>query len=223
MFATIGAGAIVAVAAAALALAFVLTLGIHAPSEVDRGTFRAWTLAVDAVDGIRRIATTRGTRILVLIAGALAIATGAIGVLLVPLAIDRLGLGDSGVGFLTTIQSVGLFVGAGVSVAFATRRRLAGGIVGRGGAVHGRRRAVRLATTTVIAVVAAVAYGASITLLDVLARTLLQRTTSDDLLTRVFGAVEALWLLAYAVGRRSRRRSSRGSGCRSPSPCSDAR
>ena len=117
ILATIGAGAIVAVAAAALGLAFVLTLGIHAPSEVDRGSFRAWTLAVDAVDGIRRIATTRGTRILVLIAGALAIATGAIGVLLVPLAIDRLGLGDSGVGFLSTIQSVGLFVGAGVSVA----------------------------------------------------------------------------------------------------------
>ena len=201
IFATIGAGAIVAVAAAALGLAFLLTLGIHAPADdVDRGTFRAWTLAVDAVDGIRRIATTPGTRILVLIAGGLAIATGAIGVLLVPLAIDRLGLGDSGVGFLTTIQSVGLFVGAGVSVAFATRRRLAGGILAAaalytvGGVLFG------LATTTVIAVIAAVAYGASITLLDVLARTLLQRTTSDDLLTRVFGAVEALWLLAYAVG-----------------------
>jgi MFS family permease len=200
VLATIGAGAIVAVAAAALGLAFVLTLGIHAPSDVDRGSFRAWTLAVDAVDGIRRIATTRGTRILVLIAGALAIATGAIGVLLVPLAIDRLGLGDSGVGFLSTIQSVGLFVGAGISVAFATRRRLSGGIVAAaalyaiGGVLFG------LSTTTVIAVVACIAYGASITLLDVLARTLLQRTTSDDLLTRVFGAVEALWLLAYAAG-----------------------
>jgi MFS family permease len=199
--ATIGAGAIVAVAAVALALAFVLTLGIHAPvGDVDRGTFRAWTLAVDAIDGIRRIATARTSRLLVLIAGALAIATGAIGVLLVPLAIDRLGLGDSGVGFLSTIQSVGLFVGAGVSVAFATRRRLAGGILAAaalyavGGLLFG------VATTTVIAVVAAIVYGASITLLDVLARTLLQRTTSDDLLTRVFGAVEALWLLAYAAG-----------------------
>ena len=199
VLATIGAGAIVAVAAVALGFACLLTLGIHAP-VLDRGSFRAWTLAVDAVDGIRRIATTRGTRILVLIAGALAIATGAIGVLLVPLAIDRLGLGDSGVGFFSTMQSVGLFVGAGISVAFATRRTLAGGIVAAaalyaiGGVLFG------LSTTTVIAVVACIAYGASITLLDVLARTLLQRTTSDDLLTRVFGAVEALWLLAYAAG-----------------------
>ena len=105
-----------------------------------------------------------------------------------------------GVGFLSTIMSVGLFVGAGVSVAFATRRRLAGGILAAaalyalGGVLFG------LATVTVIAVVAAIVYGASITLLDVLARTLLQRTTADDLLTRVFGAVEALWLLAYAAG-----------------------
>jgi MFS family permease len=98
------------------------------------------------------------------------------------------------------MQSVGLFVGAGISVAFATRRTLAGGIVAAaalyalGGILFG------LSTTTAIVVVAAIAYGASITLLDVLARTLLQRTTSDDLLTRVFGAVEALWLLAYAAG-----------------------
>ena len=201
VLATIGAGAIVAVAALALGLAFLLTLGIHAPTgDVDLGAFRVWTLAVDAVDGIRRIATTRGTRILVLIAGALAIATGAIGVLMVPLVIDRLGLGDSGVGFVSTIMSVGLFMGAGISVAFATRRRLAGGILAAaalyatGGLLFG------LATTTAIVVMAAIVYGASITLLDVLARTLLQRTTSDDLLTRVFGAVEALWLLAYAAG-----------------------
>jgi len=201
VLATIGAGAIVAVAAVVLGLAFVLTLGIHAPiGAIDLGSFRAWTLAVDAVDGIRRIATTRGTRILVLIAGALAIATGAIGVLLVPLAIDRLGLGDSGVGFLSTIQSVGLFIGAGASVAFATRRRLAGGIVAATALYAIGSVLFGLATTTLIAVVAAIVYGASITLLDVLARTLLQRTTGDDLLTRVFGAVEALWLLAYAAG-----------------------
>jgi MFS family permease len=136
----------------------------------------------------------------VLIAGALAIATGAIGVLLVPLAIDRLGLGDSGVGFFSTMQSVGLFVGAGISVAFATRRTLAGGIVAAAGLYAIGGVLFGLSTTTAIAVVACIAYGASITLLDVLARTLLQRTTSDDLLTRVFGAVEALWLLAYAAG-----------------------
>jgi hypothetical protein len=37
-------------------------------------------------------------------------------------------------------------------------------------------------------------------MLDVLGRTLLQRTADDAVLTRVFGAVEALWLLGYGGG-----------------------
>src|SRR5512145_393356 len=36
--------------------------------------------------------------------------------------------------------------------------------------------------------------------MDVLGRTLLQRTVRGDVLTRVFGAVEALWLLGYGAG-----------------------
>jgi hypothetical protein len=56
------------------------------------------------------------------------------------------------------------------------------------------------ATTAAIALLGAVVYGAGITLLDVLGRTLLQRSTEDDVLTRIFGAVEALWLLGYAAG-----------------------
>jgi len=56
------------------------------------------------------------------------------------------------------------------------------------------------AKTTALAIGAAVVFGATITLMDVLGRTMLQRTTTDDVLTRVFGAVEALWLLGYAGG-----------------------
>jgi hypothetical protein len=56
------------------------------------------------------------------------------------------------------------------------------------------------AAATVVAVIASIVYGAALTLLDVLGRTMLQRTTTDDVLTRVFGAVEALWLLGYAGG-----------------------
>jgi cyclic nucleotide-binding protein len=42
--------------------------------------------------------------------------------------------------------------------------------------------------------------GASISLLDVLGRTSLQRVTDDAVLTRVFGAVESLWFLGYGAG-----------------------
>jgi len=199
--ATTGADAVFAVAAGTLFVAFALTLGVHTPVEGhSTERFRPWTLAVDAVNGLLILARSRGPRLLVLIAAAVAVATGAIGVLTVPLAIDTLGLGDPGVGMLTTVTSVGLLVGAGVSVAFSTRRRLAAPMLlsAAGFAVAGVLFAG--AKTTAIAICAAVVFGATITLMDVLGRTMLQRTTTDDVLTRVFGAVEALWLLGYAGG-----------------------
>jgi MFS family permease len=199
--ATTGADAVFAVAAGTLFVAFALTLGVHTQVEGrSKDRFRPWTLAVDAVNGLLILARSRGPRLLVLIAAAVAVATGAIGVLSVPLAIDTLGLGDPGVGMLTTVTSAGLLVGAGVSVAFSTRRRLAGPMLlsAAGFAVAGVLFAG--AKTTALAICAAIVFGATITLMDVLGRTMLQRTTTDDVLTRVFGAVEALWLLGYAGG-----------------------
>jgi hypothetical protein len=42
--------------------------------------------------------------------------------------------------------------------------------------------------------------GASVTLFDVAGRTLLQRAVDDTVLTRVFGAVEAMWMIGVGVG-----------------------
>src|SRR6478609_1080557 len=196
-----GAGAVFAGAAVALLLGTLLTLGVHTrtPERVDGG-FRPWTLAMDAARGMAMLVGAPGTRLLVLLAGVVAVSSGALGVLMVPLAIDTLGLGDAGVGFLTTMISIGLLVGAGASVAFAARRRLTGPIV-LGAAIFAVSGVLfGWAAATVVAVIASIVYGASLTLLDVLGRTMLQRTTTDDVLTRVFGAIEALWLLGYAGG-----------------------
>jgi MFS family permease len=199
--ATVGPGAIVAVAAAVLMLAAVLTLGIH-PFGDERGeeAFHPWSLMTDALHGLAILARAAAPRLLLILYLALALTTGLIGVLLVPLAIDRLGLGDPGVGMLSTFQSVGLFLGAGVSIGFATRRRLAFSVFA-GAAVYAIGALLfGVATATAVAVAGALAYGAGITLVDVFARTLLQRSTDDELLSRVFGTVEALWLLGYALG-----------------------
>jgi hypothetical protein len=201
VLATIGPGAIIALAATACLLAAVLTIGVHADrSEAHDGSFRPWSLATDAIAGLGALIRARGPRVLVAISGALAIGTGVAGVLTVPLVIDRLGLGDPGVGLLGTMQSVGLFVGAGVSVGLATRRRLATGIVVAAGVYFLGSAGLGASTRVGAALLAAVAYGAGITLLDVVGRTMLQRVTDDAILTRVFGAVEGLWLLGYAAG-----------------------
>ena len=202
VLASVGTGAIYAVAASALLIGVILTLGVHTPRGEDHpdGPFRPWSLATDAVRGLAMLARSRGPRLLVLIAAAAAVATGAIGVLTVPLVIDRLGLGDGGVGLMTTLISVGLLVGAAASVVFATRRALLWPMIGGAAAFAVGCALLGVSETFALAAGAAIVYGAAITFLDVLGRTLLQRTTTDDVLTRVFGAVEAMWLLGYAAG-----------------------
>jgi len=195
-----GAGAVLAVTGAIGVAAAVVTLGIRTRWAERTERFRLTSLATDAASGIAALARARGPRLLVSIVGALAIATGVVGVLTVPLAIDTLGLGEPGVGLISTTWSVGAFVGAGVSVGFVTRRSLAGPLLafalsfGLGSVLFG------FADAAVVAVAGAILVGASITMLDVLGRTLLQRATDERLLTRVLGVVEALWLLGYGVG-----------------------
>jgi hypothetical protein len=201
LLATVGPGSIVALAAAACLLAAMLTIGVHADrTEAHGGPFRPWSLATDALAGLGALVRAKGSRVLVALSGALALGTGGAGVLMVPLAIERLGLGDPGVGLLGTMQSVGLFVGAGVSIGFATRRRLATGVVVAAAVYFLGTTGLGASTRVGTALLAAVAYGAGITLLDVVGRTMLQRVTDDAILTRVFGAVEGLWLLGYAAG-----------------------
>ena len=196
-----GPGAVYGMAAAAVAVAAGLTLTVHAPRDPGaREAFRPWSLITDTLEGLVTVVRVPEARVPIVLTAVLTATVGAVGVLTVPLAIDTLDLGEPGVGYLSTLISLGLLVGAAASIVLASRRRLAVAIVasaawfGVSGALYG------VTTTVTVAVIASIAYGSAITLLDVLARTLLQRTASDDVLTRVFGAVEALWMLGYGAG-----------------------
>jgi MFS family permease len=181
-------------------IAAAVMLGLHTTAQAAQGRFRLRSLATDAVEGMSALIRSRDPRLLVGIVAALAVATGVVGVLTVPLAIDALGLGDPGVGLISTTWSVGAFLGAGVSVGFVARRSLAGPLIGFAGGFAIAAVLFGVADAVVVAVAGAVIVGASITLLDVVGRTLLQRATDDRMLTRVLGVVEALWLLGYAGG-----------------------
>src|ERR1041385_6597426 len=80
VLAVVGTGAIYAVAAAGLLIGVLLTLGVHTQrfEEHPDGPFRPWSLATDAVGGLVILARSRSPRLLVLIAAAAAVATGAI-------------------------------------------------------------------------------------------------------------------------------------------------
>jgi len=201
MLAVSGAGAVYGLAAISLFLAVATTLGVHAPADGHaRGAFRPWSLLTDAWQGLVTVVRSPDARPPVAITAVLTAAVGAVGVLTVPLAVEELDLGNPGVGYVTTMISVGLLVGAAASIGLAARRRLALAIV-LSAAWFALSAVLYGVTATVIVVtVASIVYGSAITLLDVLGRTLLQRTVRGDVLTRVFGAVEALWLLGYGAG-----------------------
>ena len=193
-----------------LAMAVVSVLGagialtVHLPRERriegGRGSLHLWALAGDAFAAMLVVGRSSGPRLLIGIAASVTLVSGIFDVLLVSLAIDRLDLGEAGVGVLQTSLGAGALIGAGGSMAFVGRRKLSVALVAGGLALGASVALAGLAEDVAVAIAAGAAFGASLTLMDVVGRTLLQRVVADALLTRVFGAVETLWMLGVGVG-----------------------
>ncbi len=194
-------GTVYAVMAACLGLAALTLAGLHAedPWQPDR-SFRVWTLAADAAHGIASIARSRDPRLIIALAALMTVGYGAFDVLLVSVAIETLGIGESGVGLLQTAIGVGALVGAAGSVALVGRRALGPALLFASGLMAAGVAGSAIASTVSFAFISVLVAGGALTLLDVAARTLLQRVADEDLLTRVFGMVEALWMAGVGVG-----------------------
>lgn len=200
ILAVAGPGVAYAAMALMLAAAGALMVGVRsARPPVDHARLRPWTLAVDALVGLAAVARAPSLRLLVAMAALVTLTWGAFDILLVTIGIESLGIGDSGVGVLQTAVGVGALAGAAVSVALVGRRVLVPALIGSslvlGLGILGSGAAV------LIVVIGAVgAAGVGLALLDVIGRTLLQRVVDDAILTRVFGAIEALWMAGVGFG-----------------------
>ena len=196
-----GAGSVYLVSAAALGLAAVLAFGVHAEHEPhEPGSFNPFAVLKEAADGFRAIVGTPSPRLLVGLAAVMTVTWGLFDVLLVTLAIDALGIGESGVGLLHTAMGVGALLGAAGSVALVGRRSLLAALIGAT-ALYGSAIAATGFTDLVFAAAVAVFLsGAAVILIDVTGRVLLQRIVDDAVLTRVFGVIESLWMVGVGVG-----------------------
>lgn len=111
-----------------------------------------------------------------------------------------LDLGEQGVGYLTSALGIGGVLGAVVAIALVGRGRLTSdftiGIVlwGLPIAIMG------LWPEPIPAFLLLTIVGMGNTLVDVSAFTLLQRAVPDEVLGRVFGAVQSLWVGAIGFG-----------------------
>jgi MFS family permease len=194
-----GTEALFAATGALFALCAVLVARIDVDARPEPGAAGGSVLG-EALAGFRAVNADPSLRLLVGLYSAQAFVTGALGVLVVAVALDLLDLGEPGVGFLNSAIGVGGLLGAFVAIALVRRGRLASDF-GLGMVIWSAPIAlVGLWPEPVPAFALLGLLGVGATLVDVTALTLLQRAVADAVLVRVCGVIESLWVGAIGVG-----------------------
>jgi MFS family permease len=162
---------------------------------------------IDAADvfhetlrGFETLRRASEPRLVVLLLSAGVIVVGALDVLFVATAIDLLDIGAGGAGFLSAAFGAGAIVGAASTIMLVGRRRLTPSLAGGAVLFGAPIGLVAVAPSAVSAPVLFAAAGAGRSVGDVSGRTLLQRISPNDVLSRVFGVLEGLMMLALVVG-----------------------
>jgi MFS family permease len=150
--------------------------------------------------GIRAVAREGDTRLLVGILALRMLASGAMDVLFVLLALETFHIGESGAGLLNAALGLGTIVGGALTFSLVGRQPLAPVLVaaafvwGIALAIVGTAALIALAIPLII--IGGIGYAAC----DMIGRTILQRVTPDRMLARVLGALEGIGLVSLSIG-----------------------
>jgi MFS family permease len=181
-----------------------IVAGLRVPARVreEEGADepRRESLLAHAGAGFRAIASNRDIRLIVGVYCAQTVVAGASLVFVVAVALDLLDLNASGVGYLNAMMGIGGLVGGFVALVLAQRGRLAldfglGVILWSAPLL-----AVAAWPAAGVAAAAMALIGLGNSLVDINAYTILQRTVPDEVLGRVFGAMESAVIGAMALG-----------------------
>lgn len=189
-----------AVNAAMLALAALTVLRIDAPGVKRASQLEASTIASEALAGFRTIFHDRFLRVLVGLLTAQTLVAGALQVFIVVTAFELVDRGEAGVGYLNAAIGVGALLGGIFALSLTGARRLSPpfvvGVLGWGAPLI----VLGLWPEFLLAVFLLAIVGAGNSLMDVAGFTLVQRAVPDDVLARVFGVIQMLWLLSLGIG-----------------------
>jgi MFS family permease len=168
----------------------------RAVAEESEGSLR------ELMSGFRTVIHEPSLRLVVGLFAAGSFVEGALDVLIVLLAIELLGLGGAGVGWLNAAWGVGGLLAGVAAISLLGRGRLTVGLAG-GGLLAGACVVLLavlpeqlVAGAIAIFVVIGVGYG----LVEITGMTLLQRMTSDEVLGRAFAVVESSYWLMNGLG-----------------------
>ena len=195
------AGVVFSLTAALLVVSLAFLLLIRGEqAESPRREIAATTIASEALAGFSAIGRDPPLRVMLVLLTAQTAIAGAVQVFIVVMAIDLLGLGEGGVGYLNAAVGVGAFAGAVGALSLAGARRLSPAFL-LGLVIMGLPLVlVGLWPEQVVALLVLALFGAGISLVDIAGLTLVQRAVPDEVLARVFGVIQMLWLSSMGIG-----------------------
>jgi hypothetical protein len=169
------------------------------PRDPDRA--RRWrATAGELVGGLRAILADDRLRAVVLVATWATFLVGAMDILYAVLAIELMGLGGEGVGFVGAIGGVGSILGSVAGLLLVGRERIGVSLSVSAVLFGAGIAAIALATGSFAAAALLVLAGIGAGLTNVGALTLIHRLAGDDVMSRVFGVLQGLMMGATALG-----------------------
>jgi MFS family permease len=176
----------------------VLRIGRAEPEKASGDGEAASGVLRGVVTGFETVVRDTRVRLVVGLVFVQTIVSGALNVLIVASAIELLDMGRSGVGYLNSAVGVGGLIGA---LALLAQTRRLGRTLGFGVVLWGAPIAligIWPNAAAALLLLGVVGFGNS--LVDVPAFTLLQRSTPNEVLARVFGVMETAILSGVAIG-----------------------
>jgi len=194
-------GTVFAANAAMLVLSTLVLVRIRAPRLARRSEIEAGTIVSEALAGFRTIGRNSSLRVLIGLLSWQTFVAGMLQVFIVVTAFQLLEQGDAGVGYLNSALGLGALIGGIASLSLTGVTRLGSpmmaGVLGWGVPLI---LLGLLPAELAIALAMFALVGAANSVLDVAGFTLVQRAVPDEVLARVFGVIQMLWLLTLGVG-----------------------
>ena len=160
----------------------------------------AGTILSEAFAGFTTLGRHPALRVMMVLLTAQTAIAGAVQVFIVVSAIELLDLGEGGVGYLNAAIGVGAFLGAVGALSLAGAQRLSTPFMA-GIALMGLPLiAIGIWPNVLVAVVVLAVLGIGSSLVDVSGLTLVQRAVPDEVMARVFGVIQMLWLASIGIG-----------------------
>jgi MFS family permease len=205
LLATVGPGWVFAVGAGvALVSALLVSALDRAPEEIDADDDPELdphgSIVKELTTGIAALRQEKAARMLVFVLATMFTALGALDVVTVVIALDVLDLGQGGSGYLNACFGFGGAAAILVTATFVGRPKLIPWIIAAAVVWGGAFFILGLRSTVATAVVLLAAAGVAYMVFDVAGRTLLQRSAPADIVSRVFGLMEAVGAIGLAAG-----------------------